>query len=256
MRRRPTAPRGRERERERKYNQFTNKLSRDHPNVRARSGYIQVPPAFAFHFRPPSQHPMFPYPPPLCSMLRLGFGISHGSAASLCATLRSGVASLCPTLRSYEASLCATLLGGAASLCATLRGGTASLCAMLRGGVASLGAALSLGRRGTIPAVSYDGSIVPLPCAARCKCMKPLSSRDEGAVPLSHNGGAAPSSVLCGSARVQVLYARGAEVVVVVAVAVGAVAGVARSAGRGLWRASSCGSSCGVESSLAPRAES
>ena len=36
------------RERERKYSQFINKLSRALPNVRARSGYIQVPPAPAF----------------------------------------------------------------------------------------------------------------------------------------------------------------------------------------------------------------
>ena len=76
------------------------------------------------------------------------------------------------------------------------------------------------------------------------------------------------ASVSCGSARVLALHARGAVVVVGVAVgavavvvdiAVGAVAvlmgvavaGVTRSAGWG-----SRGSSCGVESSLAPRAES
>ena len=123
--------------------------------------------------------------------------------------------------------MCATLRGGAASLCATLRGGAASLCATLRGGAVSVGAALS-------------------------KCIKPLSSHDEGAVPSSHDECAVPSSLSCGSARVLALYARGAEVVVVVGIAVGAVAGVARSAGWGLWR----GSSCGVESSLAPLAES
>ena len=116
---------------------------------------------------------------------------------------------------------------------------------------------------------------------ALCKCMMPPSSYDEGAMPSSHDEGAVPSSpyegvlqslscgasVSCGSARVLALHARGAEVVVVVdvavgavavvmGVAVGAVAGVARRAGWGLWRGSSCGSSCGVESSLAPRAES
>ena len=95
---------------------------------------------------------------------------------------------------------------------------------------------------------------------ALCKCMMPPSSYDKGAVPSSHDEGAVPSSpdegvvqslswgasVSCGSAQVLVLYACGAEVVVMVGVAVGAVAGVARSACWGLWRGSSCGSSCGV----------
>ena len=151
-------------------------------------------------------------------MLRLGFAISHG---------------------------------GAASLGATLRGGVASLDATLRGGAASLGAALSLGRRGTIPSASHDGGAVPSSGVALCKCMMPPLSYDEGAVPSSSWG----ASVSCGSARVLALHARGAEVavvvVVVVGVAVGAVAGVAWSAGWG-----SRGSLCGVESSLAPCAES
>ena len=170
-------------------------------------------------------------------MLCLGFAISHGGAASLCATLRGDVASLCATLRGGAASLCATLRGGGASLCATLRWGAASLCTTLRGGAASLcatwrrgavslGTALSLGRRGTIPSASHDG----------------------GAVPLS---GAVPSSVSCGSARVLALYARGAEVVVVMGVAVGAVTGVARSAAWGSW-----GHSYGVVSSLVPLSKS
>ena len=121
------------------------------------------------------------------------------------------------------------------SLCATLSRGAVSLCATLCGGVASLGAALSLGRRGMLPLVSHDG-------------------------------GAVPSSVSCRSARVLALHAGRAEVAVVVVVvvgvavgavavmmgaAVGAVAGVAWSAGWG----SRC-SLCGVESSLAPQAES
>ena len=190
---------------------------------------------------------MFPYPPPLCSMLRLSFVISHGGAASLCVTLRGGAVSLCATVCGSVASLCATLRGGAESLCAMLRGGAASLYATLRGGAASLGAALSLGRRGTIPSASHDGGIVPSSGAPLCKCMKPLSSLDEGAVPSSHYEGAVPLSVSCGSPRVLALYAHGAEVVVVVGVAVGAIARVARSAGWGLWR----GSSCGVASSLA-----
>ena len=191
-------------------------------------------------------------------MFRLGFAISHGGSASLCATFCGGAESLCATLRRCAASLCATLRGGAsllcatlsrgaASLCDTLRGGAASLCDTLRGGAASLGAALSLGRRGTIPSASHHGGVVPSSGAALCMCMKPLSSHDEGAVPSSHDEGAVLSSVLCCSARVLVLYACGAEVVVVVDVAVAAVAGVARSAGWGLWR----GSSFGVESSLA-----
>ena len=148
----------------------------------------------------------------------------------------------------------------------------------MRGGAASLGAALSLGRRGTIPSASHDGGAVRSSDIALCKCMTPPLSHDEGAVPSSHDKGAVPSlcwgaSVSCGSARVLALYARGAEVAVVVGVAVGAVAvvvgvavgavavvmgvavsavpGVARSAGWG-----SLGSSCGVESSLAPRTES
>ena len=99
--------------------------------------------------------------------------------------------------------------------------------------------------------------------------MIPPSSYDEGAVPSSSCG----ASVSCCSARVLALHARGAGVAVVVGVAVsavavvmvaavgavavvkgaavGAVAGVAWSAGWG-----SRGSSCGVESSLAPLAES
>ena len=79
---------------------------------------------------------------------------------------------------------------------------------------------------------------------------------------MSLDEGAVLSSVSCGGARVLALHARGAVVVVVMGVAigavavvmgaaVGAVAGVAWSAGWG-----SRGSSCGVESSLAPRAES
>ena len=59
------------------------------------------------------------------------------------------------------------------------------------------------------------------------------------------------ASVSCGSTRVLALLARGAEVVVVVGVAVGEVTGMARSAGWG-----SQDSPCGVESSLAPQAES
>ena len=113
--------------------------------------------------------------------------------------------------------------------------GVASLCATLRGGAASLGAALLLGCRGTLPLASHDG-------------------------------GAVLSSVSCRSARVLALHACEAEVAVVVVVVVGvavgavtvvmgapvgAVAGVAWSAGWG-----SRGSLCGVESSLAPRAES
>ena len=112
-----------------------------------------------------------------------------------------------------------------------LRGGAASLCATLRGGAALLGAALSQGRRGTLPLASHDRGIEP-------------------------------SSVSCHSARVLSLHARWVVVVVVMGVAVGAVAvvmgvvvgavaGVARSAAWG-----SRGSSCGVESSLAPLAES
>ena len=94
--------------------------------------------------------------------------------------------------------------------------------------------------------------------AALCKCMKPLSLHDEGAVPSPHDEGAVPSTVSCGSARVRALYARGAEVVVLVVldVAVGTVAGVVRSAGWGFWQGSACGSSCGVVSSLAPHAVS
>ena len=82
----------------------------------------------------------------------------------------------------------------------------------------------------------------------------------------SHDGGAVPSSVSCRSARVLALHARGAEVavvdVVVVGVAVGAVAVVMGAAVGAVadvaWSAGwgSRGSSCGVESSLAPRAES
>ena len=275
--------REREREREksageRKYSQFINRLSRALPNVRAHSGYIQVPRTFAFHSRPSSQHPMFPYPPLLCSMLHFGFVISHGGMATQCTTLRGGAgslyamlhggaASLCATLRSGVVSLCSILCGGVVSLYARLRGGAAwlfamlrrselSLCALLHGGVASLDAALSLGRRGTIPSASHHGDIVPLSGAALFKCIMPLSSHDERAVPSSHDWGAVPSSVSCGSARVWVLYAQAAEVVVLVGVAVGAVAGVVRSTGWGLRRGSSCGSSCGVKSCLAPRAES
>ena len=197
-------------------------------------------------------------------MLRLGFAISHGGAASLGATLRGGAASLGATLRGGAASLGAalrggvasldaTLRGGAASLRATLRGGAASLRATLRGSAASLGAALSLGRRGTIPSASHDGGAVPSSGVALCLCVMPPSSYGERAVPSSSCG----ASVSCGGARVLALHARGA--VVVVGIAVGAVAvvmgvavaGVARSAGWG-----SRGSSCGVESSLAPLAES
>ena len=248
--------RGRGRERERKYNQCINKLSRALPNVRARSGYIQVPPTCAFHFQPSSQHPVFPHPPPLCSMLRRGVAILHGGAASMCSMLRGGAASQCATLRGGAASLCIMLRGGAAALCSTLRRRPASLCTTLRRGAASLGAALSLGRRGMIPSTSHDGGVVPSSGATLCKCMKPLSSHDEGALPSSHDGGAVLSSVSFGSARVRALYARSAEVVIVVGVAVGAVTGVARCAGWGLWWGSLCGSSCGVVSSLAPCAES
>ena len=91
---------------------------------------------------------------------------------------------------------------------------------------------------------------VPLSDVALCKCMMQPLSHDEGGAPSSHDEGAVPSSVSCGSARVLALYARGVEVVVVVGLAVGVVADVAWSAGWG-----SQGSSCGVESSLAPRAE-
>ena len=99
---------------------------------------------------------------------------------------------------------------------------------------------------------------MPSSGVALCKCMMPPSSHDEGAVPSSHDEGAVPSlswgaSVSCGSTRVLALHVRGAEVAVVMGVAVGAVAGVARCAGWGLWRGSSCGSSCGVESSVAPQ---
>ena len=102
------------------------------------------------------------------------------------------------------------------------------------------------------------------------KCIMLPTSHDVEAV-LSHGCGA---SLLCGSIRVLALHARGAEVAVVVGVALGAVAvvmcvavgtvavvmgvavgvvaGVARSAGWGLW----WGLLCVVESSLAPRAVS
>ena len=89
-------------------------------------------------------------------MPRLGFAISHGGAASLCATLRSGAVSLCAMLR-----------GGAASLYATLRWSAASLFATFHGGAASLAAALSLGRRGTLPLASHDGGAVPSSVSCR-----------------------------------------------------------------------------------------
>ena len=165
-------------------------------------------------------------------MLRLGFAISHGGVASRGTMLHGGVASLgampCggaallgAAMHGGVASQEATLRGDAASLGTMPRGGAASLCATLRGGEASQGAVLSLGRRGMIP----------------------LASHDEGAVPYSWG-----VSVSCGSARVLALHSCGAEVAVVVDVAVGAGAGVAN----GVWR----GSLCGVESSLAPRVES
>ena len=72
----------------------------------------------------------------------------------------------------------------------------------------------------------------------------PPSSHDKGAV-LSLGRGA---SVSCGSARVLAPHVRGAEVAVMMGVAVGAGAGVASGVSRG--------SLCGVESSLAPQAES
>ena len=158
--------------------------------------------------------------------------------------LRDGAASLCATLRGAAASLCTSLRGRAANLCAKLCGAAASLCATLRGAAGSLSSALS-------PSVSHDGGTVPLWGAALCKCMVPLSSHDEGAVPSLHDEDAVPSSGLCGSARVLTLHACAAIVVFVIGVAEGAVAGVARSAAAG-WR----GSSCGVELSLAPLAES
>ena len=80
--------------------------------------------------------------------------------------------------------------------------------------------------------------------AAQCKGMMPPSSHDEGAM-LSLGWGV---SVSCGSARVLASHARGAEAAAVMGVAVGAGAGVASGVSRG--------SSCRVESSLAPQAES
>ena len=129
------------------------------------------------------------------------------------------------SLRGSAASLGAALRVGAASLGATLRVGAGSLGATLRGGVASMGAVLLLGRRGAIPSTSHD----------------------DGAVLLLGWG----ASVSCGGARVLASHARWVEVAVVMGVAVGAGAGVARSAGWG-----SRGSSCGVESPLASWAES
>ena len=96
---------------------------------------------------------------------------------------------------------------------AALREGAASLGATLLGGAASLGAALSLGRRGAIPSGPHDDGVVRL-----------------------LGWGA---SVSCGSARVLASHARWVEVAVVMGVAVGAVAGAARSAGWGS-RGSSC----------------
>ena len=200
----------------------------------------------------------------------------HGGAASLGATLRGVVASLGAALRRGVPSMNATQRRGAASLCATLCGDAASLGATLCGGAASLGAALSRGRRGTITSASHDGGAVPLSGVALCKCMMSPSSYDKGAVPSSHDEGAVPSSpdegvvqslswgvsVSCASSRVLALHARGAEVVVVVDVAVGAVTvmmGVAVGAVAGEGRRvgwCSRGSSCRVESSLAPRAAS
>ena len=84
----------------------------------------------------------------------------------------------------------------------------------------SSGIALSLGRRGAIPPAAHDEGTVPSSDVALCKCMMPPSSHDEGAV-LSLGWGA---SVSCGNARVLALHARGAEVAVVVGVAIGAVA--------------------------------
>ena len=272
MRRRQTAPRGRERERERERKRVWSIHKQVVACLSKRPGTLWLYTSSSSlclplpTFLPTSRVSISSSP---CSMLLLGFAISHGGAASLGATLRGGAASMGATPR-----------GGAASLGAALRGGVAALDATLRGGAASLGAALSLGRRGTIPSAPHDGGAVPSSCAvpssgalpssgvvplsgvALCKCMMPPSSHDEGGVPSSHDEGAVPSSVSCGSARVLALYACGVEVVVVVGVAVGAVAvvmgaavgavaGVAWSVGWG-----SRGSSCGVESSLAPRAES
>ena len=168
------------------------------------------------------------------------------SAVLLRAPFLNSAALLYTTLGEGAVSLCATLRGCAASLGVTSHAFTVLLCSTLRGGVALLGAALSLGRRDTITWASHNGGLVSSLGATLGKCMKPLSSHDEGAVPLSHNEGAVPFLVSYGSAKLLALYVCGAVVVVVVGVAVDAVTGVAKTAGWGWWWGSLCSSLCMV----------
>ena len=145
MRRRQTAQRGErerererereKRERERKYSQFINKLSRALPNVRARSGYIQVPPAFAFYFRPSLQHPVFPYPPPLApcfvSVSRYRTGARRRWALR-CAVVRRRWALRCAVVRRRWTLRCAGVRRRCALRCAGVRRRWALHCAGVR----------------------------------------------------------------------------------------------------------------------------
>ena len=103
---------GRERGEERKYNQFINKLSRALPNVRARSGYIQVPPPWPSTSDLPTNilcfHILLPFAPCLVSVSRYRTGAQRRSAllAWWCGVAVCYVARWCRVAVRYVARGC------------------------------------------------------------------------------------------------------------------------------------------------------
>ena len=160
MKRRQTAQRGkkereRETERERKYSQFIKKLSRALPNIRARSGYIQVPPVG------------LPTPATHCTLL---FCLLFPSSVAFSYTPSFHPSPDLPPNTPWFCIL-PPLLHASFRFRDIAQG---------RGGTAPSGAALSLGRRGAILSASHDEGAVLSSSAVLCKSMMPPSSHDEG----------------------------------------------------------------------------
>ena len=160
-----------------------------------------------------------------CCIAR-GFGVIRRYVALGC------VVAGCSTARRCGVAGCCTARGCGVAGCCTSRGcGVAGCCTAWGCGVIGCG---------TIWGCGVDGRYIVWGAIAKV-------SHNDGVLLLLGCGAA----VSCGSARVLASHGCWVEVVVVMSVAVGEVAGVARSAGQGTQ-----GSSCKAVSSLAPRAQS
>ena len=135
MRWRQTAQRARERERERKYSQFINKLSHALPNVRAHSGYIQVPPPLPSTSDLPPNIPCFhillPFAPCLVSVSRYRTG-ARRRCALRCGVARCRCTLHCAVVQSRCALRCAGVRRRCALHCTGVRRRCARHCAGVR----------------------------------------------------------------------------------------------------------------------------